>query len=139
MARKKTRTRAKKKAPTRTARAKARPKPAAKPKPAARARRAKGAPGSDVERRWNEYWACRKKLEEAVEEVRGAREALQVAQDAERACRSEFETIKGSLTDLLDVEPASGARSQPTAVPRQGGAPQGLPAPQSVGGPKPAS
>lgn len=138
----------KKKAKTRSAKKPARAtraKPAAKPKPrpkASRARVTKGAaPDSDVERRWNEYWACRTKLEDAVATVKSAREALTAAQEAERACRAEFESIKGSLTTLLDVEPASGPQKQPTPMPQRsgGGAPAGLPSPASAQGPKSAS
>lgn len=137
MARKKTKTRSKKK-PARSA---SRAKPKAAVKPARRRAASKsGAPGSDVERRWKEYWGARKKLEEAVEAVKSARAALQEAQDLERSCRSDFESVKSSLTTLLDVEPAGGPQKQPTPMPqRSGGAPQGLPAPQSVPGQKPAS
>lgn len=91
---------------------------AAKPKPAQRRAggKTKSAAESDVERRWNEYWASRTTLEQAVEQVKDARAALATAQDAERACRSEFEEIKRSLTELLDVEPA-GVQGQLASLP----------------------
>lgn len=139
MARKKTKTRAKKKS-ARGARPRAPVRPKAKPAARSRTSLKGGSPGSDVERRWKEYWACRTKLEEAVDTVKSAREALTAAQEAERACRSEFEAIKSSLTTLLDVEPASGPQKQPTPMtPRTGGAPGGLPTAAAGQGPKPAS
>ena len=97
---------------------KASPKPV---KPAAKSGSAKSSAkgGSDVERRWKEYWACRKQLEDSVEKVRAARETLQKAQDEERARRTEFDEIRRSLTTLLDVEPASSQqRQQPVALPQ---------------------
>ncbi len=79
------------------------PRGPAKPEP----RAAKGKAGdSGVEKRWREYWKCRKELEDAVEKVRAAREALNGALDAERSRREAFEDVKRTLTDLLDVEPA---------------------------------
>jgi hypothetical protein len=96
----------------------------------------KGSPGGDVERRWKEYWACRTKLEDAVEKVKAARDGLQSAQDAERSCRAEFEGIKRSLTSLLDVEPAGNPQRPPTAIPKP---PSMLPGPASASESKPAS
>lgn len=69
----------------------------------------KGA-GSDVEKRWSAYWQHRNELEEAVAKVREAREALARFVEIERARRTEFEQVKASLTELLDVEPAHPAR-----------------------------
>ena len=91
-------------------------RPRAKVAPKRAAAKRKGA-GSDVERRWAEYWQRRKELEEAVAKVREAREALARLVEMERARRGEFEQVKGSLTELLDVEPASPSR--PMAVPNE--------------------
>jgi hypothetical protein len=87
-------------------------KPAAASRTSAKGRRKSGA-GTEVEKRWQEYWDCRKRLEETVELVRSAREALQQAQEAERARRIEFDKVKGTLTTLLDVEPATSAQPRP--------------------------
>jgi hypothetical protein len=76
----------------------------------------KGA-GSDVEKRWAAYWQRRNELEEAVGKVRQAREALAELVEIERKRRSEFEQVKASLTEMLDVEPASPSR--PVAVPSE--------------------
>jgi hypothetical protein len=62
--------------------------------------------GSEVEGRWNEYWARRQELESAIEQVRVAREALDAAAATEQSLRTAFEDIKRSLKDLLDVAPA---------------------------------
>ena len=84
--------------------------------------------GSEVERRWKEYWACRKQLEDAVEKVRAATEVLKSTQEQEKARRTEFEEIKRSLTKLLDVDPVAAAsvrepipiqRSLPEAPPKE--------------------
>ena len=62
---------------------------------------------TEVERRWNEYWRCRKQLEEAVAEVAAAQESLAVAMELERSRRAVFEETKRSLEQLLEVEPPS--------------------------------
>jgi hypothetical protein len=90
-----------------------RPAPAKIPKIARDAAKATGSGGSEVERRWREYWACRKRLEEAVEKVRAATDTLKAAQEQEKARRSEFDEIKRSLTKLLDVDPVTGASREP--------------------------
>lgn len=80
-----------------------------KPKKRAAAARGKtrsGPAGSHVEERWNEYWQCRQDLETAVARVQEAGQMLSEAQEAERAARAAFNEIKGSLTELLDVDPA---------------------------------
>ncbi|MBM4267132.1 MAG: hypothetical protein FJ144_11060 [Deltaproteobacteria bacterium] len=93
----------------------------------ATAPKAGGKGGSDVERRWKEYWNSRSLLEDAVEKVKLARDSLQKAQETERNRRAEFDQIKRSLTTLLDVEPAGSAQPKavqmPTSVPTpvQGG------------------
>ena len=79
-------------------------------------KRAKASAGNDVERSWEEYWASRTSLEEAVSKVRTARAALQEAQEAERARRADFDKIKSSLTALLDVEPASSGQPRPVPL-----------------------
>jgi hypothetical protein len=109
-AQKKTKKAAAKRSPAKSAAAKA-----------ASGRRTKGASGrtkkgdaeSAVEKRWTEYWDSRKKLEDAVASVRAAREALQQAQELERSHRIEFDKVKGTLTTLLDVEPAGLSQSRP--------------------------
>lgn len=141
MARKKSKSRAKKKPARAASRPKARARAAKKApggkaaaKPAARGAASPGA-SNDVERRWKEYWAARKKLEAAVETVKAARDALNEAQEAERSCRSAFDEIKRSLTELLDVDPAGGPQRGPTPMPRrqQGTAPLGLPSAHGEG------
>ncbi len=84
------------------------------------ARKRSGEPtqSDEVERRWTEYWACRKRLEEMVEKVRAAGEALKGAQEQEKACRAEFDDIKRSLTKLLDVDPAGAPTREPIPLPR---------------------
>jgi hypothetical protein len=72
---------------------------------------------SDVEKRWSAYWQRRNDLEEAVAKVREAREALASFVEIERSRRAEFEQVKASLTELLDVEPA--VQSRPVAVPSE--------------------
>ncbi len=142
MARKKTKSKPKKTArpavrPKATARAKTNAKPAATPSSTQVS--AKRPVDSEVERRWKEYWACRTKLEDAVETVTAAREALQTAQETERTSRAEFEVLKGSLTTLLDVDPAGGPQKPPTSVAQSSVARSVPPSPQSPQGPKPAS
>lgn len=73
--------------------------------------------GTDVEKRWTVYWQRRSELEDAVAKVREARDALAQLVEVERTRRSEFEQVKASLTELLDVEPASPSR--PVAVPSE--------------------
>jgi hypothetical protein len=105
-----------KKAPAKRPARKAKPaakKPAARAKSKTKSRVKKSEAESQVEQHWQQYWDCRKRLEEAVSLVRDAREALQKSQEAERSRRIEFDKVKGSLTTLLDVEPAT---SQPHAV-----------------------
>lgn len=104
----------------------ARAKAVARPRAAASS---KAAPGSDVERRWKEYWASRTKLEAAVEQVKRAREALHAAQETERECRTGFEAIKASLTELLDVESPAGPTRAPTPIAARPATSPGLPAP----------
>ena len=85
-------------------------KTAQRPAPAAAAKRAgasKGSAGGEVTRRWADYWKCRKQLEESVERVRAATQALRSAQEQEKARRVEFDEIKRSLTKLLDVDPVA--------------------------------
>jgi hypothetical protein len=74
---------------------------------AAKGRKGGGA-GSEVERRWREYWDNRKALESAVTAVRDAQAKLATARDAERGLREKFEATKDSLKQLLEVEPAGG-------------------------------
>jgi hypothetical protein len=74
--------------------------------------------GSEVERRWKEYWARRKQLEEAVEKVRAASDTLKSAQEQEKTRRAEFDEIKRSLTKLLDVDPVGGPAREPILLPR---------------------
>jgi hypothetical protein len=98
-----------------------RKKASRRPAPATAAKRpakASDSAGSDVERRWKEYWARRKQLEEAVEKVRAASEALKSAQEQEKNRRAEFDEIKRSLTKLLDVDPVGGPVREPILVAR---------------------
>ncbi len=113
-----------KKVPARS-KAKAKAKPAKKPAPAkAKARgsaatsvrKKKSEAESEVEKHWQQYWDCRKRLEEAVSLVRAAREALAQAQEQERGRRIEFDKVKGSLTSLLDVDPVAGQSGRPRSV-----------------------
>lgn len=93
----------------------AKAKQAAKPAKRAKARgAATSAVDAQVEERWREYWSRRTALEDAVSQVREAREALNLAIERESACRAEFDEIKRGLTELLDVEPAGPPR--PVAV-----------------------
>jgi hypothetical protein len=78
--------------------------------------RSKSGAETEVEKRWQEYWDCRKRLEEAVARVRTAREALQQAQESEHARRIEFDKVKGTLTTLLDVEPATSMQPGPVRL-----------------------
>lgn len=77
---------------------------------------------SEVEQRWQEYWTCRKELEEAVATVREAEASLAAARELEHERRTIFESTKDSLKRMLEVEPASssspaGSRSTgPTLV-----------------------
>jgi outer membrane protein TolC len=89
------------------------------PKGAAKA----SAPGSEVERRWKDYWERRSRLERAVEAVRAASAELKKAQEDEKARRAEFEEVKRSLTTLLDVDPVGAPARDPIPLPR------GLPEP----------
>lgn len=90
------------------------------PRPKAASKRTaskkKGA-GSDVEKRWAEYWQRRNELEDAVARVKEARDALTRLVEVERTRRNDFEQVKASLTELLDVEPANPSR--PVAVPSE--------------------
>jgi hypothetical protein len=90
-----------------------------RPAPATARKRA-GTPtqSDEVERQWGTYWACRKRLEEMVEKVRAAGEALRNAQEQEKACRAEFDDIKRSLTKLLEVDPAGAAAREPIPLQR---------------------
>jgi hypothetical protein len=82
------------------------------------ARKPNDPAGSEVERRWKEYWSRRKQLEEAVEKVRTAAAALKSAQELEKTRRAEFDDIKRSLTSLLDVEPAGAPVREPIPLQR---------------------
>ncbi len=119
-----------KKVPARS-QAKAKAKPAKKPVPvkakanakakarggaATSVRKKKSEAESEVEKHWQQYWDCRKRLEEAVSLVRAAREALAQAQEQERGRRIEFDKVKGSLTNLLDVDPVAGQSVRPRSV-----------------------
>jgi len=86
----------------------AKPKPSARRPPATKPTKSSpkaNAPGSEVERRWQDYWERRSRLEQAVEAVRTATAALKKAQDDEKLRRAEFDEVKKTLTTLLDVEP----------------------------------
>jgi hypothetical protein len=89
----------------------------AQPAPA-RAAKSAAAAGGEVERRWKEYWARRKQLEDAVEKVRAATEALRGAQADEKTRRAEFDEVKRSLTTLLDVDPVGQPAREPIQLPR---------------------
>lgn len=100
------------------AKAKAKPKRSPKKK----APRAKSSPkgksskksgGTEVEKRWAEYWRCRKQLEEACESVSSAQEKLAEAMELERSRRTVFEETKKALELLLEVAPPSPTPSAP--------------------------
>ncbi len=100
------------------ARAKPKSKPRAKAASTAQKSAAKGTrkkAGTEVERRWKEYWRIRKELEDVVAKVRSAKEALDAAMDLERTKREDFDETRRILTQLLDVEPA-GPRLLPENV-----------------------
>jgi len=114
--------------------------PAKRPAPKAAGRtrtsaggRGSGGPQSEVEKHWQEYWDCRKRLEEAVAKVRSARDALQQAQEAERARRIEFDKVKGTLTTLLDVEPAASSQPRPVQLAAELGHSRPTQPPKQVG------
>ena len=92
------------------------------PKTAKREPKPKDSPGTEVERRWQEYWSRRSQLEQAVEKVRSATTELRKAQEDEKARRAEFDEVKRSLTALLDVEPAGAPARDP--IPLQRGLPE---------------
>jgi hypothetical protein len=101
-----------KKKPPRKAKAATKKKPRAKPKvaPKKKSKAGKGkssGPTTEVEQRWNEYWTCRKQLEETIEQVRASRAQLTEIQAVEREHRTAFEDTKRSLKQLLEVEPAA--------------------------------
>jgi len=88
--------------------------PGARPSPkGSKASPKANAPGSEVERRWQDYWERRSRLEQAVEAVRSATAELKKAQEDEKARRAEFDEVKKTLTTLLDVEPV-GSAAAPT-------------------------
>lgn len=87
-------------------------------KAAKRAAKPTDSGGSEVERHWKEYWAHRKQLEEAVQKVRTAGEALKRAQEQEKAHRARFDDIKRSLTRLLDVDPVPPPTREPIPLSR---------------------
>jgi hypothetical protein len=91
---------------------------AQRPQPPARTGKANDPASSEVERRWKEYWARRKQLEEAVEKVRLAAAALKSAQELEKTRRAEFDDIKRSLTTLLDVDPVAAPAREPIPLQR---------------------
>ena len=91
----------------------------------------------DVARRWQEYWKCRKDLEEAVAAVRSAEQELAAARDLERTRRELFDRTKNSLKDLLEVEPASAHATSgkktlefPLGEPKRAETSEKLPAPR---------
>lgn len=92
-------------------------RPPAAPKPAKGAAKA-SSPGTEVERRWQDYWERRSKLEHAVEAVRSATAELKKAQEEEKTRRTEFEEVKKTLTTLLDVEPVGAVAPTPSAPAR---------------------
>jgi outer membrane protein TolC len=92
-------------------------RPAA-PKPPKGAAAKASSPGSEVERRWKDYWERRSRLELAVEAVRSATTELKKAQEDEKARRAEFEEVKRSLTTLLDVDPVGAPARDPIPLPR---------------------
>jgi hypothetical protein len=101
----------------------AKPKPSARRAPGAKPPKAPpkaspkaNAPGTEVERRWQDYWDRRSRLEQAVDAVRTATAALKKAQEDERARRTEFDEVKKTLTTLLDVEPVGAATAPPAAA-----------------------
>ncbi len=93
-------------------------KPPPRTQPPTRTVKPNDSAGSEVERRWKEYWARRKQLEEAVEKVRAAAAALKSAQELEKTRRAEFDDIKRSLTTLLDVDPAGTPAREPIPLQR---------------------
>jgi len=94
-------------------------------KPAQKTARSGESAGTEVEKRWTEYWARRKQLEEAVDKVRAASAALKSAQELEKARRAEFDETKESLTTLLDVDPVGAAAREP--IPFQRSLPETAP------------
>jgi hypothetical protein len=91
----------------------------------------------DVARRWQEYWKCRKDLEEAVAAVRSAEQELTTARELERTRRELFDRTKNSLKELLEVEPASARAGSgkktlefPLAEPKGADTSEKLPAPR---------
>jgi hypothetical protein len=74
--------------------------------------------GSEVERRWKEYWVRRKQLEEAVGKVRAASDVLKSAREQEKTRRAEFDEIKRLLTKLLDIDPVDASAREPIPLPR---------------------
>ena len=90
-----------------------------KPKRKAKAasKRRSSSAKTEVERRWREYWSCRKDLEEAVDAVRAAQTSLAEAAELERTRRAVFEKTKDALKQLLEVESptADPSRSSPPA------------------------
>lgn len=92
---------------------KAKAKPKAKRKAAPKKKPAKAAPkkrkgksgGTEVEKRWAEYWRCRRQLEEACDTVREAQGRLSEALQLEQERRSVFEETKAALEQLLEVAP----------------------------------
>lgn len=106
----------------------ARPKPKKTPRrpaPVKKAAKSSESAGTEVEKRWKEYWARRKQLEDAVEKVRVASTALKSAQELEKTRRAEFDEIKQSLTTLLDVDPVGAATREP--IPFQRSLPETAP------------
>lgn len=96
------------------AKPKSRPATPKAPKAAAKA----NTPGTEVERRWKDYWERRSRLELAVEAVRKSTAELKKAQEDEKARRAEFEEVKRSLTTLLDVDPVGAPARDPIPLPR---------------------
>jgi hypothetical protein len=98
----------------------AKPKASARRPPAAKPPKsgATTSPGTEVERRWKDYWERRSRLERAVEAVRAATTELKKAQEDEKARRAEFEEVKRSLTTLLDVDPVGAPTRDPIPLQR---------------------
>jgi hypothetical protein len=95
------------------ARKKPKSKPVRKVSPASRPTASRGSsPNSDVERRWQEYWARRQELESAIVQVKDAQVALDRAREAEHALRPAFDETKRSPKALLDVEPTDGPSAE---------------------------
>lgn len=64
---------------------------------------------SEVQHRWEDYWARRAELESAVALVKDAHRALEEARQREEQLRQKFDEAKLALKQLLDVDPAPGA------------------------------